>query len=155
MSQQFIDVDDDDWTSDLGSQDILDELKEGITKLPSDIDDNEYDSESESESQLVPMVKPEIKKEKTFLVMSMCHGNKIITRNINTLDPDFVNYLNELKTESWYEFVRKTYICGTAPFGNVTIPKLRVLDMIHHKILKLLVPVFQLKTLIEKVLLPV
>jgi hypothetical protein len=121
MSQQFIDVDDDDWTSDLGSQDILDELKEGITKLPSDIDDNEYDSESESESQLVPMAKPEIKKEKTFLVMSMCHGNKIITRNINTLDPDFVNYLNELKTESWYEFVRKTYICGTAPFGNVCI----------------------------------
>ena len=123
MSQQFIDIDDDDWTSDLGSQDILDELKEGITKLPSDIDHDksEYESESESESQLFPTAKPEIKKEKTFLVMSMCHGNKIITKNINSLIPDFVSYLDELKREPWYEFVRKTYICGTAPFGNVCI----------------------------------
>ena len=121
MSQQFIDIDNDDWTSDLGSQDILDELKEGITKLPSDIDDDKYESESESESQLFSTAKPEIKKEKTFLIMSMCHGNKIITRNIDTLDPDFVSYLGELKRESWYEFVRKTYICGTAPFGNVCV----------------------------------
>ena len=123
MSQQFIDIDDDDWTSDLGSQDILDELKEGITKLPSDIDHDksEYESESESESQLFPTAKPEIKKEKTFLVMSMCHGNKIITKNINSLITDFVSYLDELKREPWYEFVRKTYICGTAPFGNVCI----------------------------------
>ena len=121
MIQQFIDINDDDWASDLGSQDILDELKKGITKLPSDIDDDKYESESESESQLVPMAKPEIKKEKTFLIMSMCHGNKIITRNIVTLDPDFVSYLDELKRESWYEFVRKTYICGTAPFGNVCV----------------------------------
>jgi hypothetical protein len=121
MSQQFININDDDWASDLGSQDILDELKEGITKLPSDIDDDKYESESESKSQLVPMAKTEIKKEKTFLVMSMCHGNKIITKNIDTLAPDFVSYLGELKRESWYEFVRKTYICGTAPFGNVCV----------------------------------
>ena len=123
MSQQFIDIDNDDWTSDLGSQDILDELKKGITNLPSDIDDDKYESESESESesQLFSTAKPEIKKEKTFLIMSMCHGNKIITRNIDTLDPDFVSYLGELKRESWYEFVRKTYICGTAPFGNVCV----------------------------------
>jgi len=57
----------------------------------------------------------------SILLLTIAHGEKIILApEIKSL-AEFQKYESELKRESWYPFVEKTYIYSHAPFGNVCL----------------------------------
>ena len=84
------------------------------------------DSPSSKEilDKLESVIEPESAVEEykiSILVLTIAHGEKIILPSrIRSLE-EFQKYESDLKRESWYPFVEKTYIYGYAPFGNVCL----------------------------------
>ena len=95
----------------------MEENKEQILDSPTS------PSSKEILEKLEAVIEPESVEEYkiSILALTIAHGEKIILPSRITTLEEFQKYESDLKREPWYTFVKKTYIYGHAPFGNVCL----------------------------------